>query len=272
MISADEVDLAFLALYAEDAFSASRTYAGASLLSPPPDPRLSPDWTILGTLTATDAIFGPGSLRLSSERVFYGWLLECRGEFVVAIRGTGDAMEWAIDGAFMPRSAHPVAGRVETGFWSVYASMQIDGKPLVSLLERAHGPISVVGHSLGAAVATYAAFDLARAGGDIRGTFIASPRPGDGAFSKAFGQAVPKHTMYRNEDDVVPRVPFWFGYTAVPNVVSLSAAKEGVRIDGGLAGQHHILSYAALMNQAAFKAFKPLPQDRRFLNCIQVHA
>lgn len=268
--AAADVPLAWKALYAEDCFATALNSPGADLLQPVPDPRLSPDWAIAGTLTATDALFGPGSLRVAQQRVFYGWLLEHAGEFVLAIRGTGDALEWGIDGMFMPRTAHPVAGLVESGFWSVYQSMQIDGKPLSEILKLAPGPITVVGHSLGAAIATYVAFYLALAGAKVRGVFVASPHPGDETFCKAFGKAVPDHVMYRNVDDVVPRVPFWFGYSDVPNVCSLSAGQEGLRVDGGLPAQHHVLTYTTLMDKTSLAAFHALPIDEKFLACIHV--
>jgi hypothetical protein len=258
---ATDWELAFLALYAEDAFSMAPG-------NPVPDPRLFPKWTVLGTLTAVDAPIRIGKYKLGAREVFYGWLLRSQGgQRVLAIRGTAGCAEWLIDGLFAPRAAHPIAGKVESGFWSVYASMRIDGKPLTSV---AKDPITVVGHSLGAALATYASLELAQAGVKVRGVFVASPHPGDAVFSKAFGAAVPDHLMYANEADRVPRVPFWFGYSDVPNVATLSAVRAGIKITGGLPGQHHILSYVALMNRAAFHAFKPLPIDQKFLDCVKV--
>jgi triacylglycerol lipase len=257
-------ELAYLALYAEDAFSTALK-TGGDLKSPPPDPRLAPDWKILGTLTAVDAPLRIGKYKVGAREVFYGWLLEGRGRRVLAIRGTGCGVEWLIDGLFAPRAEHPVTGRVESGFWSVYASMGIGGKPITDFAVDV-----VVGHSLGAALATYAALELAQAGSKVRGVFVASPHPGDAEFCKAFGAAVPDHVMYRNARDYVPKVPFWFGYTDVPNVRMLSATGSAVTITGGPPGQHHILSYAALMHRDALRSFKPLPIDQPFLDCISI--
>lgn len=259
-------ELAFLPLYAEDAFSTARA-AGMDLLHVRPDPRLSPQWSVLGTLTATDAPLRVGRHKLGAQRVFYGWLLRHQnGQRVLAIRGTQRWSEWLIDGLFAPRSAHPIGGKVPDGFWDLYASMRIDGKPLSSI--AAGNPLTVVGHSLGSALATYTSLELARAGAKVRGVFVASPHPGDAEFCKAFGAAVPDHVMYANQADIVPRVPFWFGYSHVPNVMTLSAAKAGITITGALAGQHHIVSYAALMDRKALAAFKPLSIDKPFLDCI----
>lgn len=262
-------ELAYLALYAEDTFCAALK-GGWSLNAPPPDPRLAPDWQVLGTLTAVDAPVRIGKYKVGAREVFYGWLLQGFGQRVLAIRGTQRLAEWLIDGLFAPRGAHPVAGKVESGFWGVYASMRVDGKPITDI--AAGGPITVVGHSLGAALATYASLELAQVGAKVRGVFVASPHPGDKAFCQAFGAAVPDHVLYRNAADYVPRVPFWFGYADVPNVKTLSAAGSGVTITGGPAGQHHVLSYAALMDRNALASFKPLPIDQQFLDCISTRS
>jgi hypothetical protein len=260
-------ELAFLALYAEDAFCTALK-SGGNLKAPPPDPRLAPDWQVLGTVTAIDAPLRIGKYKVGAREVFYGWLLQGFGQRVLAIRGTARRAEWLIDGLFAPRAAHPVAGKVESGFWGVYTSMKIDGRPLTDI--AAGGPVTIIGHSLGAALATYAALEIAQAGAKVRGVFVAAPHPGDAEFCKAFGAAVPDHVMYRNTSDLVPRVPWWFGYSDVPNVKTLSAAGSDIRITGGPAGQHHILSYAALMDRAALASFKPLPIDQPFLDCVHL--
>lgn len=268
-----DCELAFLALYAEDAFQAARHTPGADLAAVAPDPRLAPQWRVVGTVTAVDAIARIGRYKLGAQRVFYGWLLRSAGgRFVLAIRGTATRVEWAIDCMFAPRTAHPVAGHVESGFWDVYASMCLDGKPLArAVAEIAQGAsVTVVGHSLGAALASYASLELAAAGLDVRGVFVASPHPGDRAFCKAFGARVPDHVMYRNVADMVPRVPIWFDYADVPNVKLLSARAAGLRISGGPAGQHHVLTYAALIDRWSLRSFQPLPVDRPFLACVHL--
>ncbi len=261
---AADAELAFLALYAEDAFSTARSTPGADLVHVAPDPRLVPDWTVRATLTAVDSVSGMGA-----QDVFYGWLLERAGQFVLAIRGTADPEEWALDAEFWPRTVEGIPGSVEDGFWSVAETLMIDGKPLLDLAAIMTDPITVVGHSLGAAVATYAAYDLAEAGMTVSARMIASPHPGDEDFAKAFALRVPDHVAYVNTDDLVPTVPALFGYTHVPNVVNLSPSALGVQIDGGPAGDHHVLSYVAMMSRTTFGAFKALPIDERFINCVK---
>lgn len=253
-------ELALLALYAEDAFCSAN---GGPVMA---DPRLAPKWSVVGVLTAVDAPLRFGRHKVGAKRVFYGWLLADKyGRRVLAIRGTEGCIEWLIDGLFAPRSAHPIAGKVESGFWDVFSSMKVDGKPLSSL---APGDITIVGHSLGAALATYASLELARAGAKVRGVFVASPHPGDAPFCKAFGVAVPDHVMYRNVRDIVPLAPLWFGYSHVPNVQTLSA-QSGLTITGGWSAQHHVISYVALLDRVALRIFKPLPCDLKFLECLR---
>ena len=257
--AATDAELALLALYAEDAFCQAN---GRRVRT---DPRLAP-WNVLGTLAAVDAPLRFGKHTVGAKECFYGWLLERGPERVLAIRGTEGCREWLIDAIIAPRTVHPVAGKVESGFWSVYQSMRIDGGPITSI----EGPVTVVGHSLGAALATFASLELARAGQKVRGVFVASPHPGDRDFCKAFGAEVPDHVLYRNVDDIVPRLPFWFKYSSVPNVRMLSAKAAGTTIGGGMGGQHHVISYVALMDRKALKTFKPLPCDRKFLDCVKV--
>ena len=259
-----DAELALLALYAEDAFSAASRAAQADLTTVATDPRLSPAWTVRATLTAVDDVPGIGR-----ADVFYGWLLERAGRFVLAIRGTADAEEWILDSEFWPRGARGIPGTVETGFWSVAETLKIDGKPITVLAGMSNGPITVVGHSLGAAVATYAAYELAEAGMTVSARMIASPHPGDGDFARAFGSRVPDHVAYVNTDDLVPTVPALFGYTHVPHVVELDPAALGVQLDGGPAGNHHVLSYVAMMSRPTFAAFQPLPIDQKFVDCVK---
>ncbi len=247
-----DADFALLVLAAEQAFSAD-----SNNLQPQFDPKFG-SWQVEGWITGVDAVFKLGRLAILPREVFYGWLLRKGSFYVIAIRGTGDPMEWWIDTLWMLRRAHPYAGRVETGFWSVYESLKLNGEPISSILKAP--PISiqpnaltVVGHSLGAAVATYLTFDLAKVLGKhkVQGVFIASPHPGDKTFAKAFGEMAPQHVMYRNVRDIVPcvplSIPFIADYSAIPNVQKLSAAKVGLQIKGGLAAQHHVLTYFALM-------------------------
>jgi putative lipase involved disintegration of autophagic bodies len=135
----------------------------------------------------------------------------------VAIRGTLTVWEWLQDAKFLLRPFGRVAGAglTEDGFTDMYYSMSFsasncDGdfiKDLTALLPSGAN-VTVVGHSLGAAVATLLAFDLA-----ANTTFVptlytlASPRVGDLTFSQVFNHIVRDAYRVANRLDVVPKVP-----------------------------------------------------------------
>jgi triacylglycerol lipase len=237
-------------------------------LAPAPDPRLSPRWKILGYLTAVDCLFRRGQTVAFGEDTCYGYLAQVQGvtpgTFIVALRGTAGILEWILDGQFttMP---HPVAGRVETGFWSVYESLTyrpllpVTGPtpsraPAVSAAQGiaaavGDGDLIVLGHSMGSALATYLTFDLASKLGDrVQLCTFASPRPGDAEFATAFAERVLTSVVYNYELDVVPRVPRGLGYTDLSSVHWIGIQEAQAHIKFELTCHHHILSYIAMLN------------------------
>ena len=277
-----DASTAFLPIYAEDAFTLARQGGSGALMYPPADARLEPAWTVRAVITASDVVLGKGLLTLGSGCVFYGWVLESTefpGEFAIDIRGTISLPEWLKDAEFAPRP-HPVVGQVEQGFWSIYATMGINGTvghvadDLAKLLKDATS-VTVTGHSLGAALALLLSFDLAapeRLGRRVQPVVFASPRPGDGAFGKALLQRAPTHRAYAYELDVVPRVPFGFAFESVPGTVELSMFHPGTHVEFSLACNHHALTYATLIDRTAFARFSPIGVDQPFLNCISLAA
>jgi triacylglycerol lipase len=257
------------------------THAAApTLLEPPPDPRLAPDWTLHGYILGLDAILrSEAALELSEGRVCYGLLLEAAaspGEFVVAIRGTANVMEWAIDAEFS-LSEHPLAGKVESGFWTLYESMSFrapGGKdvPLASGIADAigEGVVTVAGHSLGASLATYLTLDLAeRPGLRVRGRFFASPRPGDHDFADLFDKTVADYMSWAWVFDAVPHVPLGLGYTPLHNLVEIRPSDSQARIAFGLGCSHHLTSYLAMLDYK-FTDWKSAPLiDQPCVSCIR---
>lgn len=272
-----EADAALGALvgYAFDMFT-------HGVLAPAADPRLSPGWVIRGYITALDAVLPKlGPLQLG-EKAYYGFLAESTvtpGVFVAPIRGTADAAEWAIDGQFIPVPYH-AGGMVEEGFNRLYQSAAYrpvspgaPDAPLVSGIARAvgAGSLTVLGHSLGAAVASLATLDFALLHGfgeRVRGRFLCSPRPGDGAFADTFARFVGDAAGYILPDDVVPKVPAGFGYTHLhcTNVVGPDIAQSVIR--DSRACFHHIYSILSAMNYALMN-WRAVPAvDRSLTACI----
>lgn len=249
-------------------------------LEPPPDPRLSPDWLLHGYITGVDAILrAEAALELGGQRVCYGLLLEAAaspGEFVVAIRGTEGLLEWAIDGEFA-LCPHPLAGKAEAGFWSLYESMSFrspGGKdvPLASGIADAvgEGIVTIVGHSLGSALATYLTLDLTeRPGLRVRGRFFASPRPGDAAFADLFDRTVADYCAYAWLLDAVPHVPLGLGYTPLHNLVEIRPSGAQARIGFGLQCSHHLVCYLAELDYLLLDWKNMPPIDQSCAACIK---
>jgi hypothetical protein len=139
----------------------------------------------------------------------YGFLLrdQTTGETVVPLRGTEGFWEWAEDGQavlvdcpFFPPGCH-----IEQGFARIYATLR-DGNnvPLKQRAAALRRPLTVTGHSLGAALATLAAADCQA---DNLVTF-ASPRVGDDHFVSQASDVIGHVTRIVNVRDLVPRVPF----------------------------------------------------------------
>ena len=229
--------------------------ADSASLAPTPDPRLSPKLRLVGYLTATDCILRGET---ACQTVCYGYLAQSSADptvFVVAIRGTNGAIEWFEDAKFS-QVAHPVAGKVEAGFWGIYASMEyraVNGEalPAAQGLAAAVGPgtVTVLGHSLGSALATYLTFDLAGLfGSRVSGCFFASPRPGDDVFAKAFDARVQDYQVYNYEFDAVPRLPFGSNYSELPKATLISPSLAQARIRLNLACFHHVVSYCSMLD------------------------
>jgi len=143
---------------------------------------------------------------------------------VVAFRGSLSAKNWYADADFLLRPWPPVERKrqdtswcrdcyVHTGFATAYEELH----PAVvdAMAELQCQRVSVTGHSLGAAVATIAAFDLrARLGVQVDAVWtFGKPRLGNYAFVKAFEAAAERQavspSLWRvvHYHDPVPRAP-----------------------------------------------------------------
>lgn len=151
-----------------------------SLVPSPASGLTAAGWNLIAYISGRDALFARGPLQVLPQTVCYGYLAQRGTEFVAVIRGTDGFVEWVEDGMFppipykpqtvLPSTQGPVA--VEQGFWSIYAGMTLispQAAPLGSLgsgivAAVGAGTVTVIGHSLGAALATYLTLDLARGG------------------------------------------------------------------------------------------------------------
>ncbi len=249
-------------------------------LTPPAPALTAAGWTIMGYITGDDSVLREGPLRSKGRTVCYGYLAKrASGELVAAVRGTDGFVEWVEDGEFLPipyapkvavpAGPHPIS--VEQGFWTLYASMELvspAGAPLGALapaivsIAGSSGPVTVLGHSLGSALATYLTIDLARGGLGTRvsACLFASPHTGNQAFVSLFDQSVADYRLFNYILDVVPRVPLGPDYAPLPKrtVLRPDTAEARIRVDAGC--NHHVICYCAMLDYEGTKrATTPVP-------------
>ena len=157
----------------------------------------------------------------SGQRVFFGFLAgspDLQAPAILAIRGTYDISEWYTDAdllpiAFPPYSTLQTTVYVETGFYEFYQGIQwlpphgSASSPLTTLdvVQGNQQGIVIVGHSLGASMATLIAADLSVSAPwlKVRLVTAASPATGDETFAHQFNEKVPDSHRYINELDVI---------------------------------------------------------------------
>ena len=264
-----------LAMHAIDMFR-----VGGSL-TPPAAPGLTAaGWTIRAYITGNDTLFAKGPLQLKGDVVYYGYLAErAPGELAAVIRGTDDFVEWVEDGEFpaipyapqVPLPATQTSILVEQGFWTLYASMQLISPtgaalgalaPAITNTAGSTGIVTLVGHSLGAALATYLTLDLARGGlgARVSACLFASPQTGNQAFVTLFDQTIGDYRLFNYILDLVPRVPLGLGYMPLPRRTVLQPATAEANIRVNIGCNHHVICYCAMLDyEGTMQATTPVP-------------
>lgn len=146
---------------------------------------------------------------------------------VLVFRGTDNLLNWIQDILAWRQPAHfpacPEKCKVEAGFLDDYNSLQsmiLDDLPPIQA-QYPEARFIITGHSLGAAEAVLAAFDLA-AMGNVPDLVVTAgdPRVGDTVFQREFNKLVPTSYRLVHNADPVPHVPpkAW-GYWHVPTEI-----------------------------------------------------
>ncbi len=130
-----------------------------------------------------------------------GYLARRKREWRLIFRGTVSDREWLKDVQLaqtdcpVPAPAGVHAGSTHLGFTKIYKSLKPSPAELAPLF-RKHDRLRIAGHSLGGALATFAAFELREFNPE---TYVfGCPRPGDGAFADAVQRFAPQ--LYRIEN------------------------------------------------------------------------
>ena len=196
------------------------------------------------------------------------------GNVVIAIRGTRGIHEWLNDLHYHAISCPFMsgAGCTEDGFTEVYMSLRVDAgkgsKRLRQGLADLAFPLPVksltlCGHSLGAALATLLALDLAvnTQYKDVTLYNFASPRTGDERFAEVFNRLVPSTYRVANPMDLVTEVPrtFLSLHTKYQHVESTTVLVPHQGVKQHLLCMHHLSTYIHLMAQQAGLDLKEYP-------------
>ncbi len=234
------------------------------------DPRVTnAGYQLLGWLTGNDQILSQtlGEIQrffgMGPDTSCYGYVASNGQEILVAIRGTIGLAEW-IDDADFWMDYYPNdpdnKSLVDEGFWRIYSSMKFisdvstDGQDLVTslvtLANQKNLPITVTGHSLGAALATYLALDLNLRGAKVKACMFASPKTGDANFVNFFEAHVPNYDVFNYARDIVPQNPdhAFDHLTPYQSLIQAKTIPASDIIQDSIPCDHHLICYTALLN------------------------
>ncbi|MFC5649348.1 lipase family protein [Paenibacillus solisilvae] len=194
----------------------------------------------------------------SSTEQPFGFVIESDRAAILAFRGTSSATDWVTDMIAEQIAFKPVAngGSTHKGFTDIYMSAR---SQLFSLLDKlpASKPLFITGHSLGGALATLAAMDIAsnRQHDQVVLYTFGSPRVGDPKFVRTFNQRVPISIRVQNEYDIVPHLPplMYKSPRTDKTYYYLHVKEESKRSfrNGSVGGNHVISSYFADLSKEA---------------------
>lgn len=211
------------------------------------------------------------------SRVSIGLILQAAGagDVVIAIRGTEGIQEWVHDADFLlvPCPFLAGAGHTEDGFTAMYMSMTTSLDPkcprvtqaLAGLnFPRAVTSLTICGHSLGGALATLLALDVA-ANTPFKNPAVytyASPRTGGPQFAATYNQVVPNTNRIAGRLDLVPKLPLPPLYEHVLGLYELNSIKLGIPpkilVKPDLVCLHILTTYLYLLSLQAGGAVLPL--------------
>ena len=211
-----------------------------------------------------------------NSRVSIGLILQAAtGNTVIALRGTEGIREWIHDAEFLmvPCPILPGSGHTEDGFTAMYLSMTTTLDPACPSVTRSLPTLNfpkpvtslaICGHSLGGALATLLALDVA-AHTAFKNPAVytyASPRTGGPQFAATYNQVVPTTSRIAGRLDLVPKLPLPPVYEHVLGLYELNSVQLGIPpkilIKPDLVCLHILTSYLYLMSRNAGATELPL--------------
>jgi len=238
------------------------------------------NYTVVTTIYANDLATDVNPLR-GTQIVSIGLILQADGadDLVIAIRGTEGIMEWVQDAKFgmVPCPCLTGAGNTEDGFTVMYNSLRtgaaggapsvvgaLAGLPFPTPV-KASTPVTICGHSLGGALVTLLALDVA-ANSMFKDPTVysyASPRVGDPTFVNMYNHMVPSTVRVANRMDLVPKLPLPPLYDHVlglneVNPVQWLPLPPKILVKPELACEHILNTYLYLISLAGSGPVLPL--------------
>lgn len=127
----------------------------------------------------------------------------------IAFPGTDNADCWLADLNALPMSV-PGIGDVHRGFWQAWEAISV---PVLAAI--AGQPVTLVGHSLGAAIALLAAAEMTMSGNPPAAVFaFEPPRVSPGIAVRTLLSGVQLH-LYKNGNDLVPDLPLGWSHAGL---------------------------------------------------------
>ncbi|MEK0187788.1 lipase family protein [Microcoleus anatoxicus] len=148
--------------------------------------------------------------------VYFGFFLSSKKHNIIVFRGTQRTIEWilninAVYATNDRKVASPLYGAIHPGFSTIYSNISVQTLEAAKKLNPSV-PCYISGHSLGAAIATLAAIDIAvnipRLQKQVQLYTYASPRVGDRVFAREHNRVVPNSYRVVNLADAITLVPF----------------------------------------------------------------
>jgi predicted lipase len=226
----------------------------------------STTYTVVTTIYANDLSTDINPSR-GDDEVSIGLICQDQtGNVAIAIRGTEGTLEWIHDAEFLavPCPFLTGAGHTEDGFTAMYESLRTgvasNSPTVVNALATLPFPrpvssVTICGHSLGGALATLLALDVAANTiyKDPSVYTFGSPRTGDSLFASTYDQVVTNSYRVANRLDIVPTLPPPVDYEHVLNPYELNPIrllplppKILVKYDPGC--EHSLQTYLYLLS------------------------
>lgn len=226
------------------------------------------DYTVVATVYGNDLATDVNPAR-AAQIVSFGFIAQdAAGNAVVSIRGTEGILEWLQDARFLAVKCPFLtgAGCTEDGFTAVYESLRVSPDPasarVVEALPKLAFPrpitsLTLCGHSLGGALVTLCALDIA-ANTQFKHPMVysyASPRTGDSSFADTYNQVVPDTFRFANRLDIVPKVPLPPPYE---HVLGLQDLNPLLNVKLEILCEHHLTTYTHLISSLGGGTVLPL--------------